>query len=112
MLCLADRQFLGYELWQQARGTGTDLVSPGSRATNRKRLGCIRKRINSVRDLSRSDRESRIFDSHVRRPAYPYFCLRSISCRAVLPGAGCPDRRPYRIKRFLLSELLNLTTLL
>jgi hypothetical protein len=26
MLCLADRQFFGYELWQQARATGADLL--------------------------------------------------------------------------------------
>ena len=26
MLCLADRYFFGYELWQQARGSGTDLL--------------------------------------------------------------------------------------
>ncbi len=26
MLCLADRNFLGYELWQQARSTGADLL--------------------------------------------------------------------------------------
>jgi len=26
MLCLADRQFFGYELWNQARGTGADLL--------------------------------------------------------------------------------------
>ena len=26
MLCLADRNFLAYELWQQARGTGADLL--------------------------------------------------------------------------------------
>jgi IS4 transposase len=26
MLCLADRKFLAYELWQQARGTGADLL--------------------------------------------------------------------------------------
>ena len=26
MLCLADRQFFGFELWQQARGTGAELL--------------------------------------------------------------------------------------
>jgi hypothetical protein len=26
MLCLADRQFFGFELWKQARGTGADLL--------------------------------------------------------------------------------------
>jgi hypothetical protein len=26
MLCLADRNFLGYQLWQQARSTGADLL--------------------------------------------------------------------------------------
>jgi hypothetical protein len=26
MLCLADRNFFGYELWQLARGTGADLL--------------------------------------------------------------------------------------
>jgi len=31
MLCLADRNFLGYELWQQARATGADLLWRGKK---------------------------------------------------------------------------------
>lgn len=31
MLCLADRNFLGYELWQQARATGAELLWRGKR---------------------------------------------------------------------------------
>jgi hypothetical protein len=41
MLCLADRQFFGYELWKQARSTGADLlwrVKKNMRLTCEKRL--------------------------------------------------------------------------
>jgi Transposase DDE domain len=31
MLCLADRNFLGYELWQQAQATGADLLWRGKK---------------------------------------------------------------------------------
>ena len=31
MLCLADRNFLGYELWKQAQGTGADLLWRGKK---------------------------------------------------------------------------------
>jgi hypothetical protein len=40
MLCLADRNFLGYALWQQARGTGADLLWRGKRGL---RLPCDRR---------------------------------------------------------------------
>jgi len=42
MLCLADRQFFGYELWNQARSTGADLlwrIKKNLRLTCEKRLG-------------------------------------------------------------------------
>jgi len=42
MLCLADRQFFGYELWNQARTTGADLlwrIKKNLRLTCEKRLG-------------------------------------------------------------------------
>ena len=31
MLCLADRNFLGYELWKQARASGADLLWRGKK---------------------------------------------------------------------------------
>ena len=40
MLCLADRNFLGYALWQQARGTGAELLWRGKRSL---RLRCDRR---------------------------------------------------------------------
>jgi hypothetical protein len=40
MLCLADRQFFGFALWQQARGTGTDLLW---RIRKNIRLPCARR---------------------------------------------------------------------
>jgi hypothetical protein len=42
MLCLADRQFFGYELWNQARSSGADLlwrIKKNLRLTCEKRLG-------------------------------------------------------------------------
>jgi len=42
MLCLADRQFFGYELWNQARSTGADLlwrIKKNLRLNCEKRLG-------------------------------------------------------------------------
>lgn len=40
MLCLADRQFFGFELWRQARGTGADLLW---RIKKNMRLVCDKK---------------------------------------------------------------------
>jgi hypothetical protein len=38
MLCLADRNFLGFELWEQARGTGADLLWRGKKNLSLPRL--------------------------------------------------------------------------
>src|SRR5260370_37239110 len=37
MLCLADREFFGYQLWKQAQATGADLLW---RVTKNLRLAC------------------------------------------------------------------------
>jgi hypothetical protein len=58
MLCLADRQFFGFELWRQARGTGADLLWRIKRNT---RLAC-EKRLPDGSYLSRvypSERDRR-----------------------------------------------------
>lgn len=49
MLCLADRNFFGFELWNQARGTGADLLW---RVKKNLRLGC-EKRLPDDSYLSR-----------------------------------------------------------
>jgi hypothetical protein len=49
MLCLADRQFFGYELWKQARATGADLLW---RVKKNMRLAC-EKRLPDGSYLSR-----------------------------------------------------------
>jgi Insertion element 4 transposase N-terminal/Transposase DDE domain len=58
MLCLADRQFFGYELWKQARATGADLLW---RVKKNLRLAC-ENRLADGSYLSRiypSEREGR-----------------------------------------------------
>ena len=58
MLCLADRQFFGFELWSQARATGADLLW---RIKKNLRLGC-EKRLPDGSYLSRiypSERDGR-----------------------------------------------------
>jgi len=40
MLCLADRHFLGFDLWEQARETGADLLWRGK---NNLRLPCLKR---------------------------------------------------------------------
>ena len=58
MLCLADRHFLGYELWSQARDTGADLLGRGT-----KNLRLERKTIlpdgSHLSRIFRSDRDRR-----------------------------------------------------
>jgi hypothetical protein len=52
MLCLADRNFFGYELWKQARATGADLLW---RVKKNMRLACEKRpsrRVVSESDLS------------------------------------------------------------
>src|SRR6266481_3453020 len=49
MLCLADRNFFGYELWKQARATGADLLW---RVKKNLRLAC-EKRLSDGSYLSR-----------------------------------------------------------
>lgn len=41
MLCLADRNFLGFQLWQQARTTGADLLWRGKKSLVLPRLKCF-----------------------------------------------------------------------
>lgn len=57
MLCLADRQFFGFELWEQARATGADLLW---RVKRNLRLACDRR-------LADGSYLSRIFPSEKDR---------------------------------------------
>jgi hypothetical protein len=41
MLCLADRYFFGFDLWEQARGTGADLLWRGKKNLSLPRLKCF-----------------------------------------------------------------------
>jgi hypothetical protein len=41
MLCLADRNFLGFELWEQARATGADLLWRGKKNLSMPRFKCF-----------------------------------------------------------------------
>jgi hypothetical protein len=82
MLCLADRNFLGYALWQQARGTGADLLWRGKRSL---RLPCDRR-------LEDGSYLSRIFPSERdRRKNTRAQVVRVIEYQL----EGVPDAEPF-----------------
>jgi hypothetical protein len=82
MLCLADRNFLGYALWQEARATGADLLWRGKRSL---RLPCDQR-------LEDGSYLSRIFPTEKdRRKNTRAVVVRVIEYRL----EGVPDAEPF-----------------
>ena len=82
MLCLADRNFLGYALWQEARATGAELLWRGK---THLRLPCDRR-------LEDGSYLSRIFPSEKDRRHNTRACVvRVIEYQLV----GVPDAEPF-----------------
>jgi hypothetical protein len=91
MLCLADRNFLGYELWQQAQATGADLLWRG-----KKHL-----RLEREAELPDGSYLSRIYPSERdRRKKTHGIGVRVIEYRL----EGIPDAEPsYRLVTTILD---------
>lgn len=91
MLCLADRNFLGYALWQQARATGADLLWRGKRNG---RLPCDER-------LADGSYLSRLYPSETDRRRNTH----AVTVRVIdYQLEGVPDAEPfYRVVTTILE---------